>query len=77
MGREKGTRLSMMYQKLKGLAMNRGNLAKIYIIENKIISRCRAARGVAKKKGKKLGLKLHKSLKTNVEKCQKTGSPSC
>jgi hypothetical protein len=42
-------RLSMMYQKSKGLAMNDGNLAKIYIIENKIVIISSAARFLEKK----------------------------
>jgi hypothetical protein len=40
----------MMYQKPNGLAMNSENLAKIYIIETKIVSLSPMAR-VAGKKG--------------------------
>ena len=48
-------RLSTMYQKQKGLAMNSENLAKIYAIENKIVSLSSAGRVIEKKGGKKWG----------------------
>jgi hypothetical protein len=42
-----------MYQKLNGLAMNSENLAKINIIENKLVSLSSAAKGHGKKGGEK------------------------
>ncbi len=46
---KKGTRLSTIYQKQKGLAMISENLGKVYIIETKIVSRLRVERGHEKK----------------------------
>ena len=45
-------RLSIMYQKQKGLAMNGENLTKTYIIEINIVSRSQVG-GVMGKKGVK------------------------
>jgi hypothetical protein len=42
--RYKRLRLSIMYQKQKGLAMDSKNLAKIYIVETKIVSSFLVAR---------------------------------
>ena len=41
----RGPRLSIMLHKSKGLAMNSGNLAKIYVIEIKRLSRFRGGAG--------------------------------
>ncbi len=42
-------RLSTMYKKKKGLAMNCENIARIYAIETKIVSLSLVARGLEKK----------------------------
>ena len=42
--------LSMMYKKLKGLAMNGENLAKIYITENTVVSLSSAVRVMGEKR---------------------------
>jgi hypothetical protein len=53
-GREKReARLSIMFQKQKGLAMKCGNPSKIYMIENKLVSITLGAEGQRKKRGKK------------------------
>jgi hypothetical protein len=52
-GAKKRALLSTMYQKRKGLVVNHENHAKIYIIENKIVSRSSVAR-VMEKRGKNL-----------------------
>jgi hypothetical protein len=61
------TRLAMMCQKQKGLAMNSENLGKIYVIENKIVSQFPGGQGRGKR-GRKMRLIFLKLLKTNVEK---------
>jgi hypothetical protein len=48
-GRKRKGRLSIMYQKHKGLAMNSENLVKIYVIENKIVSLSHGGRSSGKK----------------------------
>jgi hypothetical protein len=50
------------------LAVNSKNLAKIYIVEIKIVSLSSAARVHGKKKGQEMGSIFVKLLKTNVEK---------
>jgi len=55
--------------------MNSENLAKIYVIENNIVSLPSAARVRGKKGGEKMGVSCVKLLKTNVEKCPFSGSP--
>jgi hypothetical protein len=48
--------------------MNGKNSAKIYIIENKIVSLFSAAKVMGEKRGRKMRLIFLKLLKTNVEK---------
>ena len=52
-------RLSTMYQKQNGLAMNGENLSKTYIIETKIVTLPSVARGHEKKGGIKNESKRH------------------
>jgi hypothetical protein len=47
-----------MYQKQRGLAMNGRNLAKIYIVENKLVSRSLGGYGRGKKGGSKSDIRL-------------------
>ena len=53
-GTKKRALLSTMYQKRKGLVVNHENHAKIYIIENKIVTISPTATAMGEKKGKKL-----------------------
>jgi hypothetical protein len=57
-----------MYWKQKRLAVNCENLAKIYVIENKMVSQTSVASVSGKNGGKKMGLSFVRLLKTNVEK---------
>jgi hypothetical protein len=52
-GEKKTGRLSKMYQKQKGLAMNDGNFAKAYVIESKIVGQFHGGQGRTKKREKK------------------------
>ena len=67
-GRKKGARIPTMFQKQKGLAMNHENLAKIYIIETKIVSLSPVARAMGKRGIKKMPASPTMLLKTQVEK---------
>jgi hypothetical protein len=57
-----------MFQKQKGLAMNRKNLAKIYIIETKIVSLSPVTGAMEKRGIKKMQASPTMLLKTQVEK---------
>jgi hypothetical protein len=57
-----------MYQRQKRLAMSSENASKIYFIETKIVISFLAAKGIGKKKGRKMTSIFLNLLKTNVEK---------
>jgi hypothetical protein len=58
----------MIYQKQNGLAMNGENLAKIYIVEIKIVSRSLVARVMEKRGGGNMKVTSIMLVKTNGEK---------
>jgi hypothetical protein len=54
-GKNEKARLSKMYQKQKGLAMQGKNLAKMHIVETKIVGQFHSGQSRRKKRGEKWG----------------------
>jgi hypothetical protein len=52
-GAKKEARFAIMYLKQNGLAMDRENISKIYLIETNIVMSFLAAKGVGGKRGEK------------------------